>query len=362
MKRDYKKCLNYLENSWKKLTFYQPHDKKIQIGLPHKYITPSFEAGIFKKDQFYWDTYFIILGLIESKKISLAKGMVDNFAYLQKRFGIIPSRNRFFNLGISQPPFLSSMVLEIFNVTKEKKWLTKMAKITEIEFKNYWTNKKMLEKHLVYSGLSRYCDHHINDATAEHESGWDMTSRFNNECLDYLPVDLNSLLFKYEKDLSKIYEILGNNYKQKKYSAKADKRKKNMTKLMWNERKGFFFDYNFKLKKQSNFYSLAGFYPLWTNLASKIQAKKSRNSLKKFEYKWGLANTQKRIQKEFKQWDYPNGWSNHQWIVIKGLMNYGFGEDSKRLAKKWLDVNAKVFAKTGKFVFSGKVVLIQRYS
>ena len=36
-----------------------------------------------------------------------------------------------------------------------------------------------------------------------------MTSRFNDHCLDYLPVDLNSLLYKYETDLAEIFTVLG---------------------------------------------------------------------------------------------------------------------------------------------------------
>jgi alpha,alpha-trehalase len=80
-----------------------------------------------------------------------------------------------------------------------------------------------------------------------------------------------------------------------------------------------------------------------------VQAKKCRDNLKKFECKYGLANTQKKVSKEFKQWDYPNGWPNQEWIAIKGLLNYGFTEDAERLAKKWLNLNKKVFNKTGKF-------------
>lgn len=350
MKNTYKNCIEYIENHWKKLTFHIPKDQDIHIGLPNKFIAPSIKEGVFKNDQFYWDSYFIILGLIESKKISLAKGMVDNFAYLQKRFGIIPSRNRFFNLGISQPPFLSSMVLEIYNITNDKKWLRKLAKIIENELLTYWMDDKRAEKHLVFNGLSRYCDHCVNHTTAEHESGWDMTSRFYDHCLDYLPIDLNSLLFKYEKDLSKIYKTLDDKAKERKYMQKAENRKKKINKLTWNEKKGFFFDYDYHFKKkQSKFYSLAGFYPLWANLATEAQAKKCRNNLRKFEYKYGLANTQKKVSEEFKQWDYPNGWPNQQWIVIKGLLNYGFTEDAERLAKKWLNLNKKVFNKTGKF-------------
>ena len=105
MKTKYKNCIKYIKENQQKLTFFLPQDKNIHIGLPNKFIAPSSGCGIFNNDQFYWDSYFIILGLIDTKQIELAKGMVENFAYLYKKFRIIPSRNRYYNLGVSQPPF-----------------------------------------------------------------------------------------------------------------------------------------------------------------------------------------------------------------------------------------------------------------
>ncbi|MEW5896640.1 MAG: trehalase family glycosidase [Nanoarchaeota archaeon] len=365
LKDNYEQCLTYIENYWKEITFSLPKNKNIHIRLPNPFVSPN--SNVFKNDQFYWDSYFIILGLIESGKVSLAKGMVDNLVYLYKRFGIIPSRNRFYNLGISQPPFLASMIMEVFNISKDITWLSGVAKIAEDELKNYWMNGNKEGKHLVYKGLSRYCDHFITHLTAEHESGWDMTSRFNEHCLDYLPVDLNSCLYKYEMDVAEMYKILGYGLKEKYYLSQAGKRRETMTELMWNNKKGFFFDYNYKFKKQADFYSIAGFYPLWAKLVLDSQAKKIQGNLEKFEYKGGLANTQRTgLSGEFKQHDYPNGWAHQQWIVIKGLLNYGFTEDAKRLAEKWLELNKKVFLKTGKFwekynVVSSNVGKAERY-
>ena len=349
MNTEYENCLKYIENYWKKITFFFPKDQGFFIGMPNRSVSPN--PDLFNHDQYYWDSYFIILGLVCTDKINLAKGIVDNFVYLYKRFNIIPTRNRFYNLDLSQIPFLSSMILEVFWFTKDKSWLREATKTAEKELKYYWTDKRgKIGKHLAYKGLSRYCDRCVSNRLSEHESGWDMTSRFNEHCLNYLPIDLNSCLYKYETDLARIYQFLGNASKSKYYFEQAKKRKKMMTKLMWNSKKGFFFDYNYKIKKQSDFYSIAGFYPLWANLASKTQAEKIKNNLKKFEYNGGLANTQKiPLSKKFKQWDYPNGWANQQWIVIKGLMNYGYEQDAKRLAEKWLNLNADIFEKTGKF-------------
>lgn len=348
-KDNYTDCIKHIKEYQKQLICHIPEDKGIHIGLPNKFISPTFENGIFENDQFYWDSYFIILGLTATNEISLAKGIVDNFAHIYNRFEIIPLRNRFFNLGISQPPFLSSMVMEIYKHIKDKKWLKKLATVIENELSGYWMDDQRAAKHLVYSGLSRYCDHYVNHITAEHESGWDMTSRFHSKCLDYLPVDLNSLLYKYEQDLSEIHKILGNKEKSKKFENQAKLRKSTIKTLMWNNTKGFFFDFDYRFKKQSKFYSIAGFYPLWAKLATNEQVAKCVKRLKRFECKYGLANTQKIKLKEFRQWNYPNGWPNQQWIIVKGLLNYGYKKEAEKIAKQWLDLNKKVFDKTGEF-------------
>ena len=346
MENEYKDCLDAIEKILDKITFYFPKSEGIHIGLPYPFVAPSGKRTLFENDQFYWDSYFIILGLTESGHIELAKGMIENLAYLYRRFGIIPSRNRYYNLGISQPPFFTSMALEVFHCTKDMEWLKEMVKVGEGELQNYWTNKV----HKAYKGLSRYCDHWNTHLTSEHEAGWDMTSRFQNRCLDFLPVDLNTLLYKYEIDLVDIYKILGKTGKTEKYLTLAEKRKTLINKLMWNEEKGFYFDYNYRKKSQSGFFSLAGFYPLWAGVATKEQAKKMLSNIRIFEYEGGLANTQKEgLSEEFKQWDYPNGWPNQQWIVIKGLWNYGYREEAKRLAKKWLDTNKGAYEKCGTF-------------
>jgi alpha,alpha-trehalase len=348
-KKKYNYCLNYIDGYWNKLICYSSKDKQLHLGLPKKYVMPNHE--IFFKDQFYWDSYFTIIGLVKVGKIPLAKGMVDNFVFLFKRFGIIPMRNRYYNLGTSQIPFLTSMIFEVYEHSKNDKWLLKCIKIAEQELSNYWMNAKRTERHLSYQGLSRYCDHYITHLGAEHESGWDMTSRFYDRCLDFLPVDLNTCLYKYEKDIARAYRLLNNYHKAKQYEAQALKRKRKIIELMWNPKRRFFFDYNYMQKKQSKFLSVAGFYPLWAKLATKKQAKAMRDfALSLFEYDGGITNTQAHdISKEIKQHDHPNGWPPQQWIVIKGLLNYGYREDAERLAGKWLDLNAEVFKKTGKF-------------
>src|SRR5207244_4084406 len=62
------------------------------------------------REIYYCDSYFTILGLIESGRTDLVKSMLDNFAHLIVTVGHIPNGNRTYYLSRSQPPFFAAMV------------------------------------------------------------------------------------------------------------------------------------------------------------------------------------------------------------------------------------------------------------
>src|SRR5205085_7180535 len=76
------------------------------IPLPNPYVVPG---GRFR-EVYYWDSYFTMLGLMESGRADLVKSMLDNFAYLIRTVGHIPNGNRTYYLSRSQPPFFAAMV------------------------------------------------------------------------------------------------------------------------------------------------------------------------------------------------------------------------------------------------------------
>jgi len=222
--------------------------------------------------------------------------------------------------------------------------------VAEGELNSYWLARAPRRPHLVYRGLSRYCHHHTTAQSVQYESGWDFTSRFIPLGLDLLPVDLNCCLYRYETDLARFYGEVGKKSKATKYRKRATARRRTMLGLMWDARRGFFFDYDFVRKRRNPFWSLAGYYPLWAKLATPEQAKACVKNLPRFLCPGGLATTQ-RTGLNFlpRQWDYPNGWAPLQWIVIQGLLNYGYRQEALGIARAWVDLNTKVFERTGKF-------------
>jgi alpha,alpha-trehalase len=81
------------------------------LYLPNAYVVPG---GRFN-EMYGWDSYFIILGLLRDGRIDLARGMVENFFFEIEHYGGILNANRTYYFTRSQPPFLSSMVLAVYD-------------------------------------------------------------------------------------------------------------------------------------------------------------------------------------------------------------------------------------------------------
>lgn len=357
-------ALNYIDDHWAVLTHQEKEDRGTIIGLPHPYVVPAADpkAKFTFMEQYYWDSYFTALGLVGEHQ-ELAEGMLDNLIHLFKRFHFIPDASRMYYMSRSQPPFLTSFIRLIYQTgNKDKTWLKGQMDVAQQEYELVWTCEVHPFWHQVHHGLSRYYDINVLHDLAEAESGWDMTTRFDRKCLDFLPIDLNSLLYKYEADLAWSAEECGDKSAAKKWQAAAAKRKHEINKYMWHERKAFYFDYNYNKQQKGDVWSLAGFYPMWAGLATKEQAAELVRNLARFEHSGGLSSTTRplvdmSIFGSLKvQWAFPNGWAPLHQIVIEGLTNYGYTEEAERIARKWVQTNLYWFERDGVFMEKYNVV------
>ena len=130
----------------------QPHGL---LYLENKYVVPG---GRFN-EMYGWDSYFIIRGLLRSGRVELARGMVDNFFFEIEHYGAMLNANRTYYLTRSQPPFLSSMFVDVYEAMRKEghtdnAWLDKAYADLEKDYE-MWTH----DPHLGGStGLSRYYD------------------------------------------------------------------------------------------------------------------------------------------------------------------------------------------------------------
>lgn len=380
--------LEHIGELWKFLERRNRVTRGSLSALPYKYIVPG---GRFN-EQFYWDSYFIMLGLASSDKWKLIDGMMKNYAHQIRTYGYIPTANRTYLMSRSQPPFFSHMVRLLAHkkgnnalreylpyLTAEYRfWMKGRIKLADTEHRAYRRVVEIKPKSL----LNRYYDNKTTPRpeslredieTAEQsgrkdpnrlylhlraaaESGWDFSSRWFMDPLDIktihtadiVPVDLNCLLYHLEITIADAYKASFNIVQARIYRKKARSRQALIQEYFWSEHDGFYKDYNFHHGVHTSVKSLAGVFPLYVGVATQEQADRVADTLRKdFLQPGGLVTT---LVENGQQWDSPNGWAPLQWAAIEGLRRYGHDDLADEIAKRWTELNERVYATSGKFV------------
>ncbi len=277
------------------------------LYLPNPYVVPG---GRFN-EMYGWDSYFIILGLVEDKRTDLAREMVENFFFEIENYGAILNANRTYYFTRSQPPFLTSMIREVYEHPTgkplSKAWLAKAYNYAQRDYalwsapphlagdtglaryddigegpvpemaddSNYYPNvirwllahPQIHTDYLVEApdnptpaqaaelaqtscdiAVSKVCanahvdghrlssDFYRGDR-AMRESGFDPSFRFgpfSGSTNHYAPVCLNSLLYKYERDMAHFATLLGRTEEAAQWNGRAAARGAAINKYLWN--------------------------------------------------------------------------------------------------------------------------------
>lgn len=349
---DVQAARDYIASYWTKVERFHPKDDESLLGLPKPYLVPSYKekTGFDYNELYYWDSYFMVQGMLDEPHKELVEGILENLLFLFQRFRVIPNASRTYLTGRSQPPFLTTFIFDVYQTYNlDEKWLKKAMDIAKQEYATVWMGVKKPNERQVHQGLSRYYDINYLHDLAEAESGWDMTPRFDRRCLNFLPVDLNALLYKYETDFARAARIFDDKRQAAQWDDAAKVRKNTMDKLMWDRIRGMHYDYNYAKKKRGNISSLAAFFPMWAGMLDEKQAANVVKNLRRFEHKGGLTTTDTLPIGQFvlgslpTQWSYPNGWAPLHFIVVKALERYGYHQDARRIAMKWLKTNLQWF-------------------
>ena len=168
---------------------------------------------------------------------------------------------------------------------------------------------------------------------AMRESGFDTSNRFgpfSGATEEYAPVCLNSLLYRYERDLEHLALLLGNDRDAAHWDRRSQQRAAAIQRYLWRAKDGVFADFNFVHAKSSSYDFIASLYPLWAGFATREEATQMESKLNLFERAGGLStsNTNTGLQ-----WDEPYGWAPTNWMVVAGLEAYGFRADAARIAE-----------------------------
>lgn len=371
------------------------------IPLPFPFFIPG---GRFR-ECYYWDTLWTVKGLVASDMLKSAKAAVRNLLHLVDRIGFVPNGNRVYYLNRSQPPLLTEAVKVVFDATESTaeqiEWLEEAVPMLDKEYNWFCENRSVSSKYPseAFSGRSLsvyYADTvhprpesfkedtasldrrlqtplrvyeeststslYKNLASAA-ESGWDFSSRWFLESDErrlesiqicrIVPVCLNSILLKAEKDLSSFHRLLA----EQKGSAREDsrtvksnrlgcdmdhdshlelsiqydhlakKRAAEMCDLLWNQEEGFWFDYSLQFGSCTKVVSCAGIMPVWAGCGVEkwelADAKRFVDFLVHHSGLLQLGGLSCTNQTSAEQWDFPNCWPPLIDFAVEALQRLG---------------------------------------
>lgn len=388
----------HIEELWPVLTREIPKNNGSLVGLPHPYVV----AGGRFVAQFYWDSYFTMLGLAAGGHWDMVENMVKNCAFMIRKFGFVPNGNRTYYTR-SQPPVFALMV-QLLAQKKPKTTLIKYLPFLTAEHAYWMKGSKQLTpnrpavKHTVRmpdgAVLNRYCDAKATprpesykedvdlalkaegrtpskvylDLRSAAESGWDFSSRWQTDphdlgtihTTDIVPIDLNCLLVVLEQTIAEAYTRLKQQRVARHYRELADKRIEAIRTYLWDEPAQFFMDYDFVAGNTTGSLTGAAAFALFTGVATQEQADAMADMLrKKFLHEGGLVCT---LLETGQQWDWPNGWAPLQWTAIQGLRNYGHDFLADEIKDRWIKANTHLYQEQGKMVEKYNVVDIKNHA
>ncbi len=361
----------YISSSWDSTVRYNPEDDGTLLGLPYPYTVPCPE-GTFQ-EMYYWDTFFTNEGLLKDGRSDLALGNVENVMYMVERYGYMPNGSRTWYLNRSQPPYLAWMVESVFEQTRDTLWLSRAYDVIAKEYA-FWVDERSvsgglsfyssaaddaLAEEFVSTGSQRLRHDFMSECAshedmlkmgrhfaAEAESGWDFNPRFQRRCEDFYPVDLNANLYHYEKLMEKFSVILGEG-NELLWSLRAEQRKQQMLTLMKGE-DGIFYDYDYRSGQRSPVVSAAVFNLLAADVLDESDAQLLVEAvMDKLECRYGLAMCAEGDYGHDYQWSWPYGWAPGAYMAVRGLENYGYRAEARRLAEKYVDSICRIYRRTG---------------
>lgn len=375
----------HIERLWNVLTRHSPVQPAHSslLALPRPYVAPG---GRFN-EIYYWDSYFVMLGLKECGKVELMRDICENYAHMLKEYGLIPNGNRTYYLSRSQPPLFATMI-ELLATIDGPAVFTRYRDALRREYAFWMDGAVALAPGEAYRRVVRLPDgtllnRHWDDRPAPRdeayredvetahrssrpaeevyrhlragaESGWDFSSRWcadpmdlsTIETTDLAPVDLNCMLYQLECTLARAYEAYPICARRHRQAARL--RREAIKTHLWSPTLKAFTDLNWRTGARTERLSAATVAPLFYSIATRKQAAVTAETVRTHLLApHGMLTTTIRSGQ---QWDAPNGWAPLQWMAVEGLSRYNHLGLASTIARRWMGQNLAVFRRSGKLV------------
>ncbi|KAI0329049.1 glycoside hydrolase [Cubamyces sp. BRFM 1775] len=341
------------------------------IPLNHTFVVPG---GRFR-EQYYWDSFWIVEGLIKSELFDIVNDTLQNFMDEIENFGFIPNGGRIYYLDRSQPPLFVHMLADYVAASNDTSILRRALPLAEAELK-WWADNRTLQVKSPFTNQTYAMSHYAVNNTAPRpesylqdyltandptlpalsdderanlyaelasgaETGWDYSSRWMKDPLaggsnntnpalrtlnirQLIPVCLNSILYKAHSLLADLYDTQNDNSSAATHRSTAASLRAGILDLLWDSSKLAFYDFNLTSNARNSIFTAATFYPLWNGIIPDEVASSSDNAFGYFaavnmvlnRYNGTMPVT---FLESGQQWDAPNAWPPHQYIILEAL-------------------------------------------
>ncbi|KAF8324783.1 Six-hairpin glycosidase-like protein [Cantharellus anzutake] len=387
------------------------------IPLNHTFVVPG---GRFR-EQYYWDSYWIVEGLLQSEHYSIVNSTLQNFMDELEMIGFIPNGGRKYYLNRSQPPMFMKMLWAYVNATGDVWILNRAIPLAEVELA-WWEKNRTISVRSPYTrktwDVARYAvvnsaprpEGFLQDYLAANgpdlvvpynesqkadlyaelasgaESGHDYSSRWIQQPLlgnttnttpalrtlnvrKTIPVDLNSALYKYRLLLADLYDLRKNagaadHQRACHHRHIASNLKQAILDLFWDPKKLAFYDFNMTSNARGTVFTPAAFWPFWNGiipkevLESEDKAKEAFGSVRLVLSRYNGTFPASFLVNGL-QWDAPNAWPPHQFIIFEALKSLPKSITSKPLTPLSANVSSFSLIPKGQLGFTESELPLQ---
>ncbi|KAG9094078.1 hypothetical protein FRC06_011172 [Ceratobasidium sp. 370] len=265
------------------------------IRLEHPFVI----AGGRFREQYYWDSFFVMEGMLAANMTYLARTTLLNFMDEIRSYGFIPNGGRKYYLNRSQPPLFVHMLHAYVHNTNDTAVLHGALPLAEKELRWWFENRSIRVQsptspskiHVVYhynvqadgprpesyaeDWMTAWCDNSpptreyesmiYSELASGAESGWDYTARWMGDprtlpedrieqmrrvrIRRLVPVDLNSILYRCHMLIAELYQRAVDDespyaWQHKRTHEKAARAlKAAILDLHWSESRAAFYDF-----------------------------------------------------------------------------------------------------------------------
>lgn len=326
----YSKCISVM-----KTQLYSPEGNIKRIWstpdrLPHR-------------NMWLWDSVFHALGH-RHLDTAIAQSLILAVFDVQRGDGFIPHMARpDYVSHITQPPVIGWGSWLVYEKSGDKEFLKTVFECNKSFLLWCRDNRRKTEKEL-YSWhtnpeLNNRCD----------ESGMDNSSRFDTES-DLFAIDFACFMANETRYMKIIAEELGLCEEAEFFSSWFEKIKADINNVLWCEEDGFYYDYDIPNNCFNKVQSVSSFLAAFAGVCDNEQCKALISHLENPE-EFGTGFPVPSISKKdssfgLDMWRGPV-WINYNYMIIKGLEEYGYSELSQSIKDKTLSVINEWYSRMG---------------